>query len=245
LRRQRLRVNQAIEEQMRFVAYIVTCAERRAVLDGTLARFRDTDWGADPELQVDDGAAPNKLARIHATWLKALEKVAAGTADVALILEDDLDFNRHLRHNLAAWGPLRDRDGNVPFFGSIYNPDRPALWRPANQSQFIVHPTQMWGAQAVLVSRKTANYFLAHWSEEQGAADLRMPRLGARLAPVYLHVPSLVQHVGDASTWGGPFHTASDFDRDWRARGPGPRTSLERHPLQPRLRGARLPPTKP
>ena len=59
---------------MRFAAYIVTCAERRAVLEATLARFHDTDWGADPELQIDDGAAPNKLARIHATWLMVLEK---------------------------------------------------------------------------------------------------------------------------------------------------------------------------
>jgi len=204
---------------MKLAAYIVTCAERRAVLEGTLARFRGTDWGSDPELQIDDGAATNKLARIHATWLKVLDKVAAGSADVALILEDDLDFNRHLRHNLSAWPPLRARDGNVPFFGSIYNPDRPALWRRAGQSFFIVNPQQMWGAQAVLISRATAGYALEHWGEEQGAADLRMPRLGARLAPVYLHAPSLVQHVGEASTWGGPFHTASDFDRGWRAQG--------------------------
>ena len=204
-------------------AYIVTCAERRAVLEATLTRFRSTDWGSDPELQIDDGAAPNKLARIHATWLKVLEKVAAGAADIALILEDDLDFNRHLRHNLTRWGPLLDRVAHLPFFGSIYNPDRPALWRPAGQSYFIVQPAQMWGAQAVLVSRKTAAYFLAHWSEEHGAADLRMPRLAAQLAPVYLHAPSLVQHVGEASTWGGPFHVASDFDRDWRARGSVPR----------------------
>ena len=202
---------------VRLTAYVVTCAERRAVLDGTLARFRETDWGAEPELQIDDGAAPTKLERIHATWLKVLERVAEGTADVALILANDLEFNRHLRHNLAYWGPLLGRDGDVPFFGSVYNPDRPAFWRPARQSYFTVHPQQMWGAQAVLVSRRLAGFFLAHWEEEEGAADLRMPRLGARLAPVYLHAPSLVQHVGDASTWGGPFHQAPDFDRDWRA----------------------------
>jgi hypothetical protein len=204
--------------RMDLTAYVVTCPERRASLEATLARFRASDWGAAPELQMDDGAAPNKLARIHATWLKVLERVAAGTADVALILEDDLDFNHHLRHNLDVWGPLRAMGaGNLPFFGSIYNPDRPPFWSPANGSYFIVKPGQMWGAQAVLVSRRMAAYFLEHWQEEQGAADLRMPRLGARLAPVYLHAPSLVQHVGDASTWGGRFHTAPDFDREWRA----------------------------
>jgi hypothetical protein len=215
LRPQHLRLTAAMSN--RFIALVVTCAERRAVCEGTLWRFRQTDWGVDPELQFDDGAAPSKLARIHATWIKALERVATGPADFALILEDDLDFNRHLRHNLDVWGPLLGRDGNVPFFGSVYNPERPGLWRPAKQSYFIVYPRQMWGAQAVLVSRLMAGFFLRHWSEEEGAADLRMPRLGARLAPVYLHTPSLVQHVGDASTWGGPFHQASDFDRNWRA----------------------------
>jgi hypothetical protein len=203
---------------MRLAAHVVTCPERRASLEATLARFRDTDWGAPPELQMDDGAAPNKLARIHATWLNVLEKVAVATDDFALILEDDLDFNRHLRHNLTGWGPLRAvGDGNLPFFGSIYNPDRPPFWRPTGGDYFIVQPQQMWGAQAVLVSRRTAAYFLAHWQEEQGAADLRMPRLAARLAPVYLHAPSLVQHVSDASTWGGRSHTAPDFDPDWHA----------------------------
>ena len=35
----------------------------------------------------------------------------------------------------------------------------------------------------------------------------------------YFPRPSLVQHIGDASTstWGGRFHTAPDFDREWRA----------------------------
>ncbi len=202
----------------RFAAYIVTCEERRQVLAETLARLRATDWACEPDLQLDDGSAPTKLARIHATWLRALERVAAGPADFALILEDDLDFNLHLRHNLAAWGPLRGGDGNAPFFGSVYNADnRPVLWRPPKQSFFIANAQQVWGAQAVIVSRLTAAYFLAHWSEESGAADLRMPRLAARLAPVYIHAPSLIQHVGDASTWGGPFHQARDFDRAWRA----------------------------
>jgi hypothetical protein len=207
--------------QLRLAAYMVTCDERCAVCDETLARFRATDWGCDPELQIDDGTAPDKLARIHATWLKVLERVATGAADFALILEDDLDFNLHLRNNLLCWEPLRGRDGATPFFGSIYNAsNRPAFWRPERKAYFVAHPQQVWGAQAVLVSRRMADYFLEHWSEETGAADLRMPRLGSRLAPVYFHAPSLVQHVGGASgasTWGGPFHQAEDFDREWRA----------------------------
>lgn len=200
-----------------FVAYVVTCEERRAIFAATLGKFRATDWGCDPELQMDDGVAPDKLARIHATWLKALERVAAGPADFGLILEDDLDFNVHLRSNLTSWGPVQGRDGNTPFFGSIYNADnRPGSWRDPKQTFFIAHPRQFWGAQAIVVSRLMASYFLKHWGDEAGAADLRMPRLAARISPVYMHAPSLVQHVGGESTWGGPFHQARDFDQNWK-----------------------------
>jgi hypothetical protein len=201
-----------------FVAYVVTCAERSAIFQETLGKFRRTDWGRDPELQMDDGVAPDKLARIHATWLKALERVATDDADFGLILEDDLDFNVHLRRNLISWGPVQGRDRNAPFFGSIYNADnRPASWRDPKQPFFIAHPRQFWGAQAIVVSRLMAGYFLKHWNEETGAADLRMPRLASRIAPVYIHAPSLVQHVGGQSTWGGPFHQARDFDQTWKS----------------------------
>ena len=189
-----------------FAAFVVTCEERRRVLDETLANLRVTDWGAAPGIQMDDGAAPDKLARIHATWLKALESVASGPDDFALILEDDLEFNRHLRYNLLRWEPLRGRDGNAPFFGTVYNADqRPASWRPTGQAFFVAKPRQLWGAQAIVLSRLTARFCLRHWSEEGGAADLRMPRLASRWAPVYVHSPSLVQHTGGVSTWGGLF----------------------------------------
>jgi hypothetical protein len=200
-------------------AYVVTCATRAEVCARALASFRATDWGDDATVQMDDESAPDELARIHATWLKVLARVAAGPADVALIVEDDLEFNRHLRHNLTLWPPLRGLEGARPFYGSIYNPDRPARWRPPGASYFVADPYGAWGGQAVLVSRASATFFLRHWEEEEGAADVRMPRLAARAAPVFFHVPSLVQHVGDASTWGGPFHQARDFDPTWRAGG--------------------------
>jgi hypothetical protein len=207
-------------EPATFAAYMVTCDERRAIRARTLASFRATDWGCDPELQVDDGAeGSDKLARIHATWLAVLERVAAGSADFALVMEDDLDFNIHLRRNVTTWAPLRDRHGGTSFFGSIYNPGRQVVWRPSNnQPYFIAAASFVWGAQALVMSRFTAEFFLRNWSDESGAADVRMPKLAERLSPVYFHVPSLVQHEGSASsTWGGRSHRAVDFDANWRA----------------------------
>jgi hypothetical protein len=34
---------------------------------------------------------------------------------------------------------------------------------------------------------------------------------------LYYHVPSLVQHVGKKSVWGGFFHQAADYDPLWKA----------------------------
>ena len=60
-----------------------------------------------------------------------------------------------------------------------------------------------------------ARYLLRSWNEEGGEPDLRMPRLAGRLVPVYYHRPSLVEHVGHVSTWGGRQHQSVDFDRDF------------------------------
>ena len=48
--------------------------------------------------------------------------------------------------------------------------------------------------------------------------DIRMSRLAGRFRPpLFYHAPSLVQHLGTVSTWGGGFHEAPDFDPDWKA----------------------------
>jgi hypothetical protein len=48
--------------------------------------------------------------------------------------------------------------------------------------------------------------------------DIRILSLAKRMGkPVFYHAPSLVQHIGAKSTWGGGFHKAFDFDPSWRA----------------------------
>jgi SAM-dependent methyltransferase len=43
-----------------------------------------------------------------------------------------------------------------------------------------------------------------------------MSRLAARVCRIYYHLPSLVQHVGRQSVWGGHYHYTPDFDPEWR-----------------------------
>jgi hypothetical protein len=175
------------------------------MLERTLASFRASDWDWDPILQTDDAPPATPVAsRLNANWLRALDLVATGPTPLALVLEDDVEVNAHLHHNLERWAPLVDA-GAGPFFGTLYNAAR------------TTNPHAMWGSQALIVSRDVAAYVVKYWDEEDHLCDTRIPRLASRITTVHVHAPSLVQHVGAASTWGGTFHQAHDFDRTWRA----------------------------
>lgn len=199
---------------------MVSCPERAAVRAQTLAQLAATDWNEPVTLALDDGSGNDRLRRIVATWRKALGLASEASADLSLIMEDDLDFNRHLRENLRSWMPLARLEGKLPFFASLYNPGIHTVHsRPAHRYH-LMDANGCWGAQALLVSRAMAEHLVRHWDEFDCEPDLRMPRLAARLAPIFYHLPSLVEHIGDVSTWGGCRHRAVDFDRDWRASNP-------------------------
>ncbi len=82
----------------------------------------------------------------------------------------------------------------------------------------IVDANSVFGSQAFLISRTALAYIVQHWHEVGGMQDIKISRLAGRWKmPVLYHVPSLVQHVGGKSVWGGHFHQARDFDPYWKA----------------------------
>jgi hypothetical protein len=202
---------------MRFNVRMVSCAERDDVRAQTLASWAQTDWPEAPAVDMDDGSALLIQTRIEETWLRALRTAAADDVDFVLLLEDDLAFNRHLRHNLERWPPLRALgDGALPFFGSLYTHDYSMLWRDQPGRTAIAAPEAFWGAQALVLSRGTARHLLSCWPGGSRAHDLKAARLAAQMGPVYCHLPSLVQHRPGPSTWGGNAHQAADFDAAYR-----------------------------
>jgi hypothetical protein len=101
---------------------------------------------------------------------------------------------------------------------SLYNPCiQEAAFDFPNRAR-IMPPGRIFGSQAFLLSRATAEFVVSHWRSEKGLQDTRIARLAGRLKkPILYHAPSLVQHIGTKSVWGGGFHQAMDFDPDWRA----------------------------
>ncbi len=197
----------------RIVAYMLSCEVREAIRRETLAALRKTDWDVEPVVVLDRGEHPDGRRRQVLTARRLLDQaLAAGEWDYLLFLEDDLAWNVHLKHNLHRWWPLRV--GRI-HLASLYNPGVTLLVQGPNCA--AADPDTVYGSQAMLLSRRCASYIGEHFHEGEGMQDIIFSRLGGRLAPIYYHVPSLVQHIGAASVWGGEFHQASDFDPAFRA----------------------------
>jgi hypothetical protein len=200
-------------------AYLLTCEERADVCAETVADLERTDWGPPPTVVIDAGTAPTAEARIVDTGRRVLARAvdeADGDDDVVLVCEDDVIFNRSIRHNLERWGPIVDRRPDRQLFGSLYNPNVVAP-DPDGESAVVADPRNFYGTQAVVMSVVTARSLLEQWNDGPGPLDLRISRLAARWSPVWFHRPSLVQHREIVSTWGGVAHFAVDFSPDWRA----------------------------
>jgi hypothetical protein len=193
-------------------ALMISCRERADVRDQTLRCLAATDWGALPEVLLDDEAASSRLERIHATWRRALERASLSAARFVLLLEDDLVFGRWMRWNLESWPPLLRVGRGQPFYASLYNPGMPYRMRSPAERFLVAHASDLWGSQAILLTPATARFIAARWDDAEGNPDQRMPRLASRVTLIYYHLPSLVDHAEVASTWGGITHRASDFD---------------------------------
>jgi len=201
----------------RFFACMISCPDRDALRQQTLQDLARTDWDGEPLVIKLDDAAPEGDRRQHQeqTALLALQRSLDADADYLLFLEDDLIFNCHLRHNLLHWRPVKE--GRITLAG-LYNPGLKEWACDVPHNAIVVEPQAIFGSQAFLLSRLTVRYLVRHWRRVEGMQDIRMSRLAGCLRhPIFYHVPSLVQHVGRQSLWGGPFHQASDFDRSWRA----------------------------
>jgi hypothetical protein len=206
---------------MEFEAFIVSCPQREQVRAQTLGSIAASDWKGGVRVVVDDAdAAMPVLLRIGETWLRAVELAAQSKADCLLLMEDDVEVGRHIHHNLQTWKPIlvmRARGGpKYQLYGSLYDPGILPFRCKHGDHYFYAFPQLVWGAQAIVMSPEMARLLVARWRTRDEEPDRKMPRIAADVSPIFYHLPSLVQHIGTASTWGGAPHTARAYDPDWR-----------------------------
>jgi len=198
-----------------FEAFMVSCRAREAVRGESLRSLAAGGWDRPPKIVLDDEVEPTPLQRIHRTWRRTLERAAASAARFVLLLEDDIVVGRWFKRNLLAWPVLAQHPPEQAFFASLYNPSLPYHVIRPEENCLVSDPRYVWGAQALVMTPPTARFVLERWNEELGNPDQKMPRLAARVTPIYFHVPSLVNHADVPTTWGGMEHRAGDFDADW------------------------------
>ncbi len=202
---------------MKITAYMLSCPEREPIREQTLASLKASDWNQAPRLVIDKATTGRRQDRQEQASFALLQRAHQEGPELILFLEDDLEFNRHLRYNLERWEPLAQLTAGAHFFGSLYNPNVGELERRPERNTMLARPETVYGSQAVVLSRATLGHLLAHWGEVIGMQDIKMSRLASRVTPLYYHTPSLVQHTGVNSVWGGHFHTARDYSPAWKA----------------------------
>jgi len=196
-------------------AFILSCPAREEMRLQTIRNLVASDWSDEPEIEIDQTTCERRQERQERTALSLVRRTVESGHELILFLEDDLDFNRRIRHNLEHWYPLVRRRPSTPFFASLYNPGVGLLTKSPQHSFFVANPVGVFGSQAFLISSGVARYIVEHWWDVVGMQDIKMSRLAARLCPIYYHSPSLVQHIGVVSAWGGDYHSAQDFDDSW------------------------------
>ena len=195
-----------------FATVMISCGERDAVRTRTLMNLARTDWPSQVMVSMAGSDLPTPQARQTANSLEALKRGLTADREFILFLEDDLEFNRHLHHNLTHWPVLQHVT-----MASLYNPNIRELRRMPELHCFEAVPDAIYGSQAYLFSRACAEWIVERWGTIVGMQDILCSRLAAQLGlPIYYFQPSLVQHVGKESTFGGGFHYTKDFDPEFK-----------------------------
>lgn len=199
-------------------AVMISSGHRHDLRRQTLENLTRTDWGevpvhvqiANPANGVDDPQWQMESA------LLVLKACLDREADYILFLEDDLDFNRHLRHNLINWLPFKTATLAA---ASLYNPSVRELACDLKGNTRVMDPNSVFASQALLLSKPAVKHIVRHWDKVEGRHDFKMSRLAGELAKrFFYHAPSLVQHLDPVKELGGIYDRAMDFDPVWRAK---------------------------
>ncbi len=149
----------------RFRAYFVSYPANHESLRKTLADFHASDWSEEPVVFVQPDDWPLSMPSSSRNYKRALQHAADDGCDFAVLLEDDVRVNRHLRANLRAI-PLLHRD-QCDYF-SLFLPDliaSPWQRQETHLGYRLAKPLysgpdqtwvkgRVWGAQGYVLSRR-------------------------------------------------------------------------------------------
>ncbi|MBC8096330.1 MAG: hypothetical protein H7Y43_11000 [Akkermansiaceae bacterium] len=204
--------------------HMLTCAPRAVLCGETVQRWARTVWPVTPRVHWDtakedpllpwgSSARARRLTDAFAAMLRAALLEPGVKQEWLLFLEDDLDFHPRICALVESWEALRDTNC---LLASLFNPSIRADPRfPAPARAFSAKPTSFLGAQALLLRRPAAMRALVEWDGLTGMTSQRLTALCGKSHPIWVHQPSLVQHISKDSSWGARVQVAPDFDPAW------------------------------
>lgn len=212
---------------MNIGCYIITCDGREALLEETLRQFSLSDWGVEPTIIRNRPNEKPGWQGTAANSLRAINRAIEDGVDYMWFAEDDITPNRHIRHNLENWWPIR---GKWLQFGNLYLPDMIVEpWEREHESAAYRIPkirpgsfpaTRLWGSQAYIFHKDFLTVLSKNWRRKQGGQDSRAMQIATENGVVCVyHLPSIVEHRPGQSVFGSPYHYAIDFDGDWKNSG--------------------------
>jgi hypothetical protein len=208
--------------------YVVTYPANGESLRATLESIRRSDWGEEPTVVTQPQDWPTGRQSGARNYRRALEAAQADGCDFALILEDDVRVNEHLRYNLRT-NPLVRRDQCD--YLSLFIPDLIAdpwersephlgyrLAKPRYAGPNVLWERErLWGSQGYLLSRRIVRAALERWDRLIEGQDTRLLGLCSEFQlPLWYTVPCLVEHAPAVSAFGTPAAYAPDFDPAFR-----------------------------
>lgn len=205
--------------------HLLTCPRRAQMCRQTLGNWARTDWPGPPRVHVDGGTEDGSAAWGTSGRARRLTEAFAAMLHTALaapgaddewffFLEDDLDFHPHLAALVGSWEALQDSECVL---ASLFNPSiRRSANFPLTARAFAAEPAAFLGAQALLVRRAVAQSALTAWAGLSGMTSQRLAQLSGEYRPLWIHKPSLVQHVAEDSSWGTRVQKALDFNPAWK-----------------------------
>ncbi len=145
----------SMRRALKIDAVMISDSDRNELRERTLRNLARTDWGdASVRLHFRNGKEVDKPHEPEPAYL-ALKEGLSSEPDYILLLEDDLEFNRHLCRNMNSWEPLKSRRVTL---ASLYNPSVRELACDLRSNTRIVDPRSVFGGQAFLISKDAARY---------------------------------------------------------------------------------------
>lgn len=203
-----------------FAVHILTSPARRDLVVQTVGNLAASDLESSPHLHVDLSTEGPSRTRIAMAYGEMLEVAASSTSDFVLLLEDQIQANRFLRHNLSHWRPVAD--GTLSL-GSLVAPDVAHLPgylpKSGDEHSFLAEGRTVLGAHSLILSHRFVSYAAAHWKDSGSTQSRRLLRLASEFGTMAYHAPSLVYNPAiDGPPEGHSHGSAADFDLEWRAR---------------------------